>query len=218
MSKRMVIFTVSVGQGHHQVSKALQEEWEERGYKADIVDIFSYMKKRTAFNMKKAYFYSIYSVPKLWDWTYQFTNCKAASWLLSPLLRIWWKKLLSFCEQESYEIIVTTHPLASQIGLMIKKNLSHKPKLFAVLTDFSTHCLSISKEMDAIFVAEKAELEKLRKKNPQCTFYSYGIPLRKKWDEPVEKELYQKKLNLPFSKKVLVIAGGGRVFTQRIKL
>lgn len=209
MSKRMAIFTVSIGQGHHQVSKALQEEWEGRGFDAEIIDIFSKMEKPWADKLKQLYFYSIYRAPRLWDWTYQITNLKLASALASPFLQWCGKGLVSYCNQQKFDYIVTTHPMATQIGRVIKKKTRHPCKLFAVLTDFSTHFFSISKNIDGIFVAEVAERRQLEKQEPGCSFYSYGIPLRKTWDSLQNKEFYRRKLGLPLYDKIIVIAGGG---------
>lgn len=210
MSKRMAIFTVSIGHGHHQVSKALLEEWEGRGFEGEIIDIFSKTETTKMANvMKKAYLYSIYRAPKLWDWTYRLTNVKGAATLATPLLQRWSMELLHYCNEGQFDYIVATHPLATQIGRMIKRRRDNRCKLFAVLTDFSTHSLSIAKDIDGIFVAEGREQRHLQQKQSACSFYSFGIPLTKNWDDLKPKAFYRKKLAIPLQDKIIVIAGGG---------
>ncbi|MDG5789519.1 glycosyltransferase [Evansella sp. AB-P1] len=220
MPKRMVIFTVSIGEGHHQVSRSLKEEWKARGYEAEIIDIFSFMDETKASKMKNSYFKSIHHYPKVWDWTYSITNCGLTSYVVRPFLSNWWNDLIQYCCQSNIDIYVATHPIATQIGILIKMK-SHRPvKLFAVLTDFSTHHLSISKWVDATFVAEKRELVKLKKRYSNVVFYSFGIPLRKLWDKRVNKSILRKKLKLPLDKTIVVISGGGEgvISKEKIKI
>lgn len=209
MSKRMAIFTVSIGHGHHQVSKALQEEWEGRGFEAEIIDIFSKINTTTAKVVKKIYFYCIHHAPKLWDWTYHLTNMKGAENLSMPFFTWWGKELLQYCNEQEFDYIVATHPMATQIGRIIKRRSRRPSNLFAVLTDFSTHTFSISKEVDGIFVAEAEERRQLEEKQPDCSFHSFGIPLTKTWDSLKHKDFYRRKLGIPLREKIVVIAGGG---------
>ncbi|MFA9557264.1 glycosyltransferase [Evansella sp. AB-rgal1] len=206
--KRMAIFTVSIGEGHHQVSAALKEEWEERGYEAEIIDIFSLMCSKKAEKIRKSYFQSI-RYPILWDTTYRLTNCKLAGLLVKPLIFLWWKKAVAKWTNKSYDIIVTTHPIATQLGVMLKKHVTRPIKLFAVLTDFSTHSLSFSKEVDAIFIARKNELGILKNKAPKNRFFSHGIPLKKIWDHSWERNALRKKLALSEEEQIIVVSGGG---------
>ncbi|ADU30947.1 MGDG synthase family glycosyltransferase [Evansella cellulosilytica] len=207
MPKRMVIFSISVGHGHHQVSRAIKEEWEDRGYEAEIVDIFSYMKNSHASLIRQAYFNCINRLPKLWDWTYHVTNLSYTPIMLSACYYFLWKSLYLYCKERKFDVIVTTHPLATQVGLFIKKKQFNRPKVFAVLTDFSTHKMSISKGLDAMFIAEKSELLTIKRNG--IPVYSYGIPLIKRWDESRPRETLRRVLKLPDNQYVIVVSGGG---------
>ncbi|MBU9710251.1 MGDG synthase family glycosyltransferase [Evansella tamaricis] len=212
---RVAILTVSVGQGHQQVSTALQSEWEKRGYEVEIIDVLYYMKKQASVPMKTAYFYCIRSLPPLWDWTYRFTDNHIAVLVLQPLWRLLWKSLAVYCEKKMFDVMIGTHPLATQLCLWIKKRGMVKGKFFAVLTDFETHRLSISRKLDAIFVAREAERMELQQKYPNCSFYAFGIPLKKEWDfVECNREKIRKRLSLPIGRKVIIVSGGGEGLLQ----
>ncbi|SDY79544.1 processive 1,2-diacylglycerol beta-glucosyltransferase [Evansella caseinilytica] len=208
MDKCIAILTVSIGAGHQQVSQALKEELEERGYKAEIYDVFSIMNKQRADRMKAVYFHCIRSFPLLWNWIYRLTDKQVNAVLLRPFLAVCWKELLTFFDDATVEAVIATHPLAAQLGILIKQQLGGNVKLFSVLTDFTAHKMSLAKQADAVFVAEKNEAEQLSKKYGHITIYGLGIPLKKTWDQ-WEREAVREQLQLSPDQKVIVVSGGG---------
>src|SRR5690554_5146050 len=206
--KKLMILSVSVGEGHDQVSRALQEELEEQGYHAEIVDIFQFMNRAQSTFFKKLYFQMIYHFPFIWKLVFSMTNNSIFLSVLQPFLFFWWKDFKQYCQRNCFTIIISTHPLATFLGARMKKYCHDNPLLFAVLSDFSTHKMSLSRGVDAIFVAEKEEGERLKEYTHEMTVYSYGIPLRKVWDDKGNKRELRMKLQLPLFERIVIISGG----------
>ena len=209
MSKNMVILSVSVGEGHNQVSRALKEEWEERGYEAVIIDVFSLINITAAKHFKSAYFFCIKCFPRFWDGIYRLTNLYSVSHIIRPVLKLWWRKQGDLLKDNNCHLIVATHPLATQVAILLQEQVNKKIPLFSVVTDFSTHQLSVSKHVTGVFLTEEGEAEKLKAQHPHCNFYPYGIPVRKVWHREVKKEELRKKLGIHSALPIIVVAGGG---------
>ncbi|MBU9720532.1 MULTISPECIES: MGDG synthase family glycosyltransferase [Bacillaceae] len=213
--ERIAIFTISIGEGHHQVSIALKEEWERLGYQPTIIDIMSFMEKKTSSGIKKTYYKCIHTLPYIWDLTYRLTDNRVSSYALQPLLALWWKELFEHCKAERYDVMIGTHPLATQLCLYMKKKVLREQnhlKIFSVLTDFNTHSLSISPNLDGTFVAQEKEMDGLKRKYPNCQFFAYGIPTREIWDKRKNdnaQDITRKELSIPDNKPFIVISGGG---------
>lgn len=208
--KTIIILSVSVGEGHNQVSRALMEELKDRGFHSEMLDIFALMKHSHAQFIKNIYFQMINERKFLWEFVYAVTKIHLLHKLLFPLLlHFFWKDLESYCVKRNIKQIITTHPLATFIGVEIKRKLKNQVKLFAILSDFSTHELCLSPQLDGLFVAEEEEEKRLKKLLANTPVFSYGIPLRKVWDLVYSKREMRKKLQLPFYERIIVLSGGG---------
>ncbi|WP_218244054.1 hypothetical protein, partial [Pseudomonas sp. 2995-3] len=95
------------------------------------------------------------------------------------------------------------------------RSTKHNLKVFSVLTDFNTHRMSISKNVDAIFIAQEEEKKKLEKKYPGCKFYAFGIATKSVWDDEIEHQKCRERLSIPEDKRVIVISGGGEGLLSR---
>jgi processive 1,2-diacylglycerol beta-glucosyltransferase len=90
--------------------------------------------------------------------------------------------------------------------------------LYSVITDFSTHRLSLTSCVSGVFLSEKEEAAELQMVYPHCRFYPFGIPVKKVWEEQTEKQLIRKKLGISSGKPVLVVSGGGEGLTPEKKI
>lgn len=219
MSRKLLIFSVSVGEGHNQVCRALQEEWEEHGGEAEIIDVFSLVDTETASRLKTAYFICIKKFPLLWDGVYKMTDLQRIGEFIQPLLKFWWGKQLQFLSDKECTCIAAVHPLATQVAsLMLQQTEPRNIPLYSVITDFSTHKLSLTSCVSGVFLSEKEEAAELQMAYPHCRFYPYGIPVKKVWEEQTEKQLIRNKLGISSGKRVLVVSGGGEGLTPEKKI
>lgn len=209
MKKKIIILSLSVGEGHNQVSRALFEEFIDRGFRVEIVDLFQFMDKTHVHILKKLYFKMIKQYPFIWEIIFKMTNNQLIQKFGAPLGRKLWKYFFQYCQKKEIDFFITTHPLATFVVRDMKRVCNKNIQLYAVLSDFSTHELSISPFVDGLFVATKGERDKLLAKYPNVPIFSYGIPLRKAWDDVLNKYNLRKKLQLPLFQRIIVLTGGG---------
>lgn len=216
-SKKIVILTVSVGEGHNQISRALQEELERLGQPAKIIDIFNDMNSSYIDRIKALYFKLIYSAPQLWEFIFILTNKSYILAILDKLISFLWRDLFDFFKDEEY-IIITTHPLATFLGRKIKESSAEKYYLFAVLSDFTTHNMSLTPLLDGLFIAREEEKQSISQIIKEVPIFPYGIPLRSVWDERKNKRELRKGLNLPLYERLIVISGGSEGIFSHVEL
>ncbi len=215
---KILILYASYGDGHVQVSKALQQCFYERGiHHVLMIDLFArahpVMDAVTRFAYLKSCSYS----PQLYGWSYYLTqnmrhNQTPVKWLnffgigaLKEIIRV-----------ERPDAVINTFPMLAMPELRKQTGL-HIP-IFTVLTDFGLHSRWIHPEIDKYFVAnEELKTAIIDKGIPAERIKVSGIPLRKAFRRPYNKNRIFQSYGLDPSKKVVLIMAGAYGVLQNLK-
>lgn len=215
---KILILYASYGDGHLQVSKALQQCFLENGnHHVLMIDLFARAHPVMNAVTRFAYLKSCSFSPRLYGWSYYLTqnmrhDQTPAKWLntfgigaLKEIIRV-----------ERPDAVINTFPMLAMPELRKQTGL-HIP-IFTVMTDFILHDRWIHPEIDKYFVAnEELKTAIINKGIPAERIKVSGIPLRKAFRQPYNKNRIFQRYGLAPSKKIVLIMAGAYGVLQNLK-
>lgn len=208
--RKIIIFSVSFGNGHNQVSKVLLSHLKQKGFEIEIVDMFDTINKFFHKVILDSYLQLLRFRPSVWGKLYQYSEENPNSIFLKQFNAFLTSKLHRTLQDKKAATIITTHPIATTMlaNVIRKKNIPIK--LYALLTDFAIHPMSVHREVSGYFVASEhlryyANMYKVDTK----LFYPTGIPTQRETVHEYSKQQLRRKLHLDENMKTVLVAGGG---------
>jgi processive 1,2-diacylglycerol beta-glucosyltransferase len=217
---KILILYASYGDGHIQVSKALHQRFNDRGItNVRMVDLYAAAHPIINAITRYVYLKSSALFPRLYGWSYDMTanmheDQKIGKWLNSFSVR----KLKEIIQQERPDAVINTFPMMAMPELRRKTGLFIPT--YTVLTDFVLHRRWIHTETERYFVAtENLKNKVVAEGIPAERVTVSGIPIRKKFTDPVDQRSIYEKYGLDRSKKnILVMAGAYGVLRNLKKM
>ncbi|OIJ10374.1 hypothetical protein BKP37_17660 [Anaerobacillus alkalilacustris] len=208
--KKIIIFSVSFGNGHNQVSNVLHNHLKRKEFDVEVIDTFDVINKLFHKVVLESYLKLIRFRPSLWGKLYQYSEENPNSIFLKQFNAFLTNKLYRTLEEKKADTIITTHPIATTLLANVIRKRKVPVQLFALLTDFAVHPMSVHPEVHGYFIASEhlRYYAKLYKLDEQL-FYPTGIPTLKENLLQISKKRLRKKLHLDDNKKTVLIAGGG---------
>ncbi|WP_183163760.1 MGDG synthase family glycosyltransferase [Alteribacter keqinensis] len=205
---RVILLTVSAGAGHDAVCDVVKEEWEKRGARCEVIDLFSCLPPVLKKRIPSLYLSMVQVCPSLWRTIYKRSDVPYKSSFFTG--KTLWSGAWQRMRLGAPAIIIATHPLAASVasGAIQSGQFKKPPALYSLVTDYSFHGMSLTKEVTAVFLPCKKEVDELQHAFPFAQFVHGCISVRKKWFQPEEKTELRHRLGLPVNGKVVSISGG----------
>ncbi|OIJ15293.1 hypothetical protein BKP35_05450 [Anaerobacillus arseniciselenatis] len=214
-----LIFSGAIGKGHDQAARAIKDELYQRGYEADIVNIFYTLHPFFFRSVLGSYISALTVTPKLWGKVYYFTQEYQFYKLFDHLGTLFQKHYLSLIQRHNCPFIVTTYYFATAFLSKLKeRNEIHIP-LYNVITDLALHPIFIRENVDANFTgALNLEYYANLYNMPIEKFHQTGIPIRQNESFWQPKSKIREELDLDPQQKTILISGGGLGLTNYNKV
>lgn len=207
---RPLIFSASIGYGHHQAAKALQEELGRRGCPSDIVDTFRAIHPELHWVVLNSYIQILKVTPSIWRKVYFAAEEYPLFLVLDRMGSLFADHLYSLIKDGSCPFIISTHPFVTAFLAALKVKKKADLPFYTVITDFVLHPGYVRKEIDGYFTASNdTEAFAAAHQLSAALFFTTGIPIIKKQEMHISKRDARHKLKLPESQKIVIIAGGG---------
>lgn len=186
--ERILIVSASIGTGHTQAAKAIEECWATKYPDAQITHVDFLDTNTFSFDnlLKETYIKMIDVFPMLYDVIYRLSqgNRKgsamqtALAWLLK-------RRMLKLIKREEPDVVIFTHPFPCGAACILKRqNLIDVP-LIAAITDFEAHQFWVYDQVDAYFVGCDRMVGELYDAGiPTSKITVTGIPVRRSFFEP----------------------------------
>lgn len=223
---KLLLISVAAGAGHVRAAQAIQKQAKmDRPYwEIDQIDLLDYLSVPS----KKIFFdsYGIITkkVPFLWGWICDIFNkpgiTKISDKIVKNLILIHSDKIINFINKEKPDIIICTHPTATNVITTNINTIIKKPILWTVITDYKVHLFWINKESKYFVPNEEIKTEFINKyqMNPDDIVAS-GIPIAPNFYKIKEENEIELKEKYSLNKKptILVLSGGeGLVKSDKI--
>lgn len=209
---KVLVLSVPTGQGHHQAAKAICEYFDEYGsVQCEIIDVFENVNTALSESVEKGYLISTMVTPKVYGKVYgicEKRNDGKYSKLGRIIKSILNKKLMHFIKDYKPDVIVATHVFAAIALSYLKKKYPFKAKTVAIITDFTIHPFWEDVELDYYITAsELLNCQAERKGYELDKVKPFGIPIRKKFAEKLQKNEARKSAGIDDCFTVMMMMG-----------
>lgn len=208
--KKILIFSASIGNGHNQAAKALQESLAGNGYTSMIIDTLEYISPTFHKILLESYMNLLKLSPKMWGRIYHNTEKTRffdMNVIMNKLLANKLKKLINSVQPDAF---IATHPFASCMLSILKGRNNWTVPIYTVITDYTIHPSWINHHISYYFTAHE-QLNYLLDiyKQDYDKFIPLGIPIMKKFREPQDRERLKQEFGISPDQKTLILSGGG---------
>lgn len=214
--KKILIFYASYGGGHLSAANAIKQYIDTNYseiYKTQLTDCMQYVNKPINKITTTAYKEMAKKFPWAWGEFYYHAKKGPIAHISSASNKILARKLLDLLDEYDPDIVISTHPFATQMISYLKKKGLIDCLLATVLTDFAPHeQWIVGKDfVDLFFVSHSKMRQELIYDYdiPENKIFATGIPLSNKFLKNYNKKLLRESFGLDITKKLILFFGGG---------
>lgn len=212
--KKVMIFYASYGGGHLSAAKAIKNFIDDhyKEVQTQMVDCVKYVNKTLDKLSTSAYKEMAKKAPWAWGKVYYNSQKGLLAKISSSSNKLMAKKLNKLLMEYKPNLIISTHPFASQMCSYLRKNHKLDAKIATIMTDFAPHdqWLVGSDYVDYFFVSNDKMKDSLIDLGiDSFKIFVTGIPLSARF---LEEHNHKKILNdfyLSEDKKTILFFGGG---------
>lgn len=211
---KIMVFSVTAGQGHNTTARVLAQELEARGHEAKVVDIFRSTNRLLYLTYDKGYLFAASRLKFLYGYFYYKSENRKTNSYTPSFARFFYrgiaKRLHRLVESYAPDAIVCTHPIGSAILDVMKERHGTRAKMIGVTTDFTMHPFwEDSLRFDRIIIPTEALSEAAKKKGlKEEQLLPLGIPISPSFSEKTDKERAREALGIPKDLPILLLMGG----------
>ena len=213
--KKVIIFYASYGGGHLSAARSIKE-YIDTNYSdvdAELIDCVKYINKTLDAVTTTAYSEMAKKAPNAWGHIYKHSGKGPIAQISTASNKVMSLKLYKLLEEKQPNLVICTHPFASQMCTYLKRKEKVNFKIATILTDFAIHNQWIvgHEYTDYFFVSHLGmkndlidngvEKEKIR---------ATGIPLSNKFLLKYDKSEILQHFGLSTDKKTVLFFGGGK--------
>ena len=213
--KKILILYAAYGGGHLSAAKSLKEYIDNNfnGVETNLIDCIEYINKALNKITTGAYKKIAIKAPWAWKHVYYHSEKGALSKISSTTNKLIARKLFSLFKDYNPNLVISTHPFATQMTSYLKRKGKINCKLATILTDFAPHdqWLVGNEFGDYFFVAHDGMKDSLIN-NFNISYekiYTTGIPISNKFSLYLNSDEIYKSFELDSSKKTILFFGGG---------
>ena len=214
--KKILIFTVTAGQGHNIVANCLEEKFLSMGNQVKVVDIFeSYSYKLKTKIVSKGTEFVFKNFKRVYDKIFEDLIIKEDIFCSIAQKIVKRESFKIFNEVLSYkpDVIICSHLFPAIVLSNIKATYGLNVVVSACVTDYCLHpCWESAVFVDYVFSpCEMVEKKLIEKGFKSLQIKDFGIPVRQEFCLPFSKSVSKQKLGLDkdvFTVCVMIGSGG----------
>ncbi|SHF23256.1 MGDG synthase family glycosyltransferase [Desulforamulus putei] len=216
--KKVLVLSVSAGDGHMRAAAAIKEEILQRNPDAEVIilDTFRYASPLIEKVVLGTYMEIIKMSPVIYGYLYrQAEKEKPFSGFAKQefnriLNRLAAPKLISFIEQMQPQAIVCTHPFPLGILTHLRAKGKCPMPMIAAITDFTVHPFWLFHDVDCYLVAAEPLVKSFVDHGIEAVrIKATGIPIDPRFAVPKDRHLLRQQWNLASELPAILIMGGG---------
>ncbi len=206
---RILVFSASIGHGHNQVARAIQEEATVRGHSAAVIDVLEFVSPFLSRVVLEGYLRILRYTPQIYGKLYEYSEESAGVEYASILNNLLCRGFQRLLKREQPAAIVCTHAFAVGLMTALKQRLKLDLPIYTVVTDFAVHPNWIHPGVDRYVIANSYMSSLMKALHvPDDLIRPLGIPLRRQFSHSLDKAEARTQLGLSQAPTVLIMGGG----------
>ncbi|MDA8236022.1 MAG: glycosyltransferase [Clostridia bacterium] len=209
---RALIFSVSIGAGHDLAARGVANEimCQNPGSEVEIVDTFEYINPILHKVVLGSYIETLKFNPKVWGYLYEQAENGDRLFDFGQILnKLFSPKLANLVKKFAPDVILSTHAFpCGMLSVLKQKNRVAIP-VVGIITDFTIHPFWIHDHIDR-YVIPSWQLKYILMEMgfPEEKIWPLGLPIRRQFNEIMDKAVARTVFNLTDRPTVLVMGGG----------
>lgn len=210
MKKKILILSASTGGGHNRAARAIEEELSKLDIDCEIIDSLKFVSKMVDKVISTGYEKSALYTPKAYGQMYKISDTDIVRKGMDKnlILKYMTSRLEKLLKEKRPDGVIGTHPFPVMALSKLKEKKEMHIPLYSVITDYTIHSAHIAKEVDGYIVGDEY-VKSLLEYNDVATdkIYTYGIPIEKRFLDPVDSLAFKNDLGLNDKFTVLLMGG-----------
>lgn len=208
---KVLVLTISAGQGHNKTAHAIAEYLREIDVDVEIIDTYKYFSSALSKLVEKGYLFSTKFTPSIYGTIYtqeekrDHSNKPNVVDMTGKLIA---RQFYRFIESKNPDAIVATHIFAANLVSRFKRKRDCKAVTYGVITDFTAHPFWETAKLD-YYVTPSSLLnnQMIKKGIPEDKILPFGIPIARKFAKDIDKQDARRQLGIEDKKTVFVMTG-----------
>ncbi|MDL2237627.1 hypothetical protein LJC56_07350 [Christensenellaceae bacterium OttesenSCG-928-K19] len=217
---RVLILSMTVGQGHNAASQALKKYLDKNGHECEILDTYKFLNRAIGVAFDKGYTLMGRIWPTLNENIYSTAeryNGRADMkmyfpWLFADINKT---KMQKYINEKQPDVIVCTIVMTGMLISLLKDagSFDDRIKTIGVVTDYSLHPFWEYTDMDYFVCPNELMVPSIVKRGiVEEKILPIGIPVDEKFSRALSKEAACEKLGLAKDKFTVLLSSGGMGF------
>ena len=218
---RILLLTAATGAGHIKAANAVEAYIRENtGWDVRSVDCLKAVGRLLDKTVCDSYLFMAKKTPTLFGRLYKRTNREnVISHLVPKLSGLFSNMLYPAIEDYEPDVIVTTHPFATEMVADLKSDGLLSAPLICIITDYGAHRAYIADQVDSYVVASEDMVPELREFGvPMEKICPFGIPVHGVFFDPQDQKMLLRQLSLNPDLPTLLFMAGSFGVNNIIKL
>jgi processive 1,2-diacylglycerol beta-glucosyltransferase len=210
---KVLILTVTAGQGHNITAKAIASYLENIDVQVLVLDTFYYINKLIGNTLAKGYLVTINAKTAYKQVYRHFEKRKKNSYKTSASRfanNVFAPKLCKFIKVYDPDVIICTHVFAGGIIDVIQQHNDTNAKIIGIVTDYTMHPYweETLRSDYCVLPSEFLTVKALKKGFEPHQILPFGIPINPKFCADISKEKARLQLGIDIDKKTILLMSG----------
>lgn len=212
MRKKVLILTVTTGQGHNSTAMALHSEIKKTGAECSTVDACYFVNKFLGFTVSKGYLLSVDALSRSYASAYSRLENRNANpnSVILKFCRLIAPKLNAYISEYQPDVIVCTHVFAALTVVALKRKGLINAKTVGIITDFTVHPYweDVTAFDYIVTPSEMLSWQCKKKGFREEQILPFGIPLREQFSIVTDRSEAKEMLGFYPDKPLITVMSG----------
>lgn len=219
---KILILSAATGGGHLRASHAIEDYIlrNSAGNNVTVVDALKSINTVLDKTVCDGYHFLATKTPKVFGQLYKKTNKESVlSSLVTRFSNVFSLKLMPVLEEQKADVIISTHPFATEMISYLKGKGLVKAPLICLMTDYGPHRAWIAPNVDAYIVSTEDMIPEMKEMGvDENKIYPFGIPVGDVFFNSGDKPSLLKKFGMDTDKPTILIMAGSFGVTNIMKI
>ena len=211
---RVLVLSVTAGEGHNSTAKALKKQFELMGHECMVLDTYLNINKGLYDIVSKGYLLTVDKFKKLYSKVYTKLEGRTKNSYQDSLPRVAnrviAKKTYKTIREYAPDLLIYTHPFCGILVDVIKQEEGINMTAMGIVTDYVMHPFwEDALRTDYVVIPNELLIPAAERKGfKREQILAYGIPIDPKFAHASPKAEARAKLGLDINKNTVLIMGG----------